>query len=1056
MESRFLSQLRVFISSTFEDLEEERKYLAEAVFPAFTNTALLQGVQFVEIDLRWGVPKDAPIIKSCLKEIERTQPYFIGIIGKSDGTVPKPENFKAEYGIFDDEYNEKIERWIEAGCSITEMEFLYGAIERGDTCKSGFFWLDYCSHTPKQYKMREVLLGKGFNVVPCASIDVLGEKIMSFLKGLLPPSNPSDSKAEELQAIRTAQERIREQLLQFYVHRTDFDFSAISSFLDSDKKLLYVRGCHGAGKSTILARFLKDYQGNDCQKILISHFHRGGYLDDIYFHLLLELEKVQGYTYEDYAEKQGYVSTVSVRERLEKFLSTTSHRKLIFLIDGLEYEGTEVIYNITSLFAPYDNYKLIITDQQDSEDFEENDEPDEDEDEDFEDFFDEDEEDYNLDSDDEDEIIVCYPKELTRAVITQYYRSYGRTIQNDLLGELESIGRSWDFHSLRAILNEIRVFGIHNTLSSLVSDLASCTDEEMYEKIISHWKTLLAPIRENDVLEVLYLSHYGLTENTLRELCHLTQHEWSLIYAVLQPYIIHLGDRICLGNEVFREVIRYSITKEMEYANRCKIIRYFKDKEHSDEKFDEYPYQIAKTVDYLRREAFHHAESDENPYYLEYKEQTYTLLDYLIDLDIFHYAYNHRNQELLRYWGGLEDDDSDYMDFYAYLGDVGYDVLANYLNCPAPKTEGTTRAEVLKEVINFINFSLKPIVCDDYDLIEVNRLLAEGIQEENNNENRITNIQEAEELLARGIALSESFGDPVECLKNAIEKVEPELNELLNFYEMNITINKLKPYWNSDISIDYFNNLLQIPEKLDHVFEIWVRAKTELLYELPEEEEVRSCYDSVISTMDRVSGNLNEEYRTIILIALEFNYGKWFHDKKEDYFEAQDHLHKSFVLRLNSLKGEDRQHVIKGLIKNYHYISSCQCRTGIYDAEKETLYAKVLEEHGPGHVHPSIISQALSNCAASYNDLAKSAGVSQKDKKEYYRKAIKYYAKSLTYLKNDQDLEMSIKIHYNMAYCKDALDEKYEEDLEYILTHAGQVANPDETTQRIMEILGIK
>ena len=99
MKSHLLSQLRVFISSTFEDLEEERKYLAEIVFPAFTAKAMLQGIQFAEIDLRWGVPKDAPVIKSCMKEIERTHPFFIGIFGKSDGTVPKLENFRTEYGV---------------------------------------------------------------------------------------------------------------------------------------------------------------------------------------------------------------------------------------------------------------------------------------------------------------------------------------------------------------------------------------------------------------------------------------------------------------------------------------------------------------------------------------------------------------------------------------------------------------------------------------------------------------------------------------------------------------------------------------------------------------------------------------------------------------------------------------------------------------------------------------------------------------------------------------------------------------------------------------------
>jgi nephrocystin-3 len=48
-------EIRVFLSSTFRDMEFERDYLLQHVFPKFRQDCAERNVGFTEIDLRWGV-----------------------------------------------------------------------------------------------------------------------------------------------------------------------------------------------------------------------------------------------------------------------------------------------------------------------------------------------------------------------------------------------------------------------------------------------------------------------------------------------------------------------------------------------------------------------------------------------------------------------------------------------------------------------------------------------------------------------------------------------------------------------------------------------------------------------------------------------------------------------------------------------------------------------------------------------------------------------------------------------------------------------------------------
>jgi nephrocystin-3 len=77
--------IRVFISSTFSDMQEEREELVKRVFPQLRKLCEQRGVVWGEVDLRWGVTDEekaeGKVLPICLEEIKKCQPYFIATAG---------------------------------------------------------------------------------------------------------------------------------------------------------------------------------------------------------------------------------------------------------------------------------------------------------------------------------------------------------------------------------------------------------------------------------------------------------------------------------------------------------------------------------------------------------------------------------------------------------------------------------------------------------------------------------------------------------------------------------------------------------------------------------------------------------------------------------------------------------------------------------------------------------------------------------------------------------------------------------------------------------------
>ena len=96
---------RVFVSSTFKDLDAERNVLQEQVFPQLKEFCRSRGHRFQDIDLRWGVSEEASLdqqaLNICLAEIERCReitprPNFIVLLGNRYGWLAPPPQIPAE------------------------------------------------------------------------------------------------------------------------------------------------------------------------------------------------------------------------------------------------------------------------------------------------------------------------------------------------------------------------------------------------------------------------------------------------------------------------------------------------------------------------------------------------------------------------------------------------------------------------------------------------------------------------------------------------------------------------------------------------------------------------------------------------------------------------------------------------------------------------------------------------------------------------------------------------------------------------------------------------
>ncbi len=294
------NELRVFISSTFRDLQEEREHLVKKVFPEIRAVCRQRGVTFTEIDLRWGLTDEqaalGTVIRTCLEEVDKCRPYFIGLIGSRYGWVPELHEV-----LMDPELLAKypfVEELAIEGASVTEMEFVHGVLNAADRQGSFFYHRqenDTEAERPEQVRsLVERARSSGHRVREFAEIEHLGRFVREDLLELIDRSWPAEEAPSELELERRAHAAFAASRVRAYIPQPAA-LSEFSLWITEGTTPLVVHGESGLGKSSLVAYLAEYFRRKHPSALVVEHYvgasDRGGTSDAVMRHLLAELRE---------------------------------------------------------------------------------------------------------------------------------------------------------------------------------------------------------------------------------------------------------------------------------------------------------------------------------------------------------------------------------------------------------------------------------------------------------------------------------------------------------------------------------------------------------------------------------------------------------------------------------------------------------------------------------------------------------------------------------------------------------------------------------------------
>ena len=296
--------IRVFVSSTFRDMQAERDELVKFIFPQLRKLCEQRGVGWGYVDLRWGITekqqREGEVLPICLKEIQRCRPYFIGVLGERYGSLP------------DTISSELIERepWLKeySDHSVTELEILHGVLNDPRMAEHAFFYFrdpGYLNTLPPEQKsaflesdlaeeiekvgleeahrrteqrkqklvdLKERIRNSGFPVAEnYPNPKEFGQTVLQDLTAVINELYPEGSQPDPLDREAAEHEIFAQSRVQLYIGRQSY-FDQLDTHARSDGQPLVILGESGSGKSALLANWAMRYRTEHPDELVLMHF----------------------------------------------------------------------------------------------------------------------------------------------------------------------------------------------------------------------------------------------------------------------------------------------------------------------------------------------------------------------------------------------------------------------------------------------------------------------------------------------------------------------------------------------------------------------------------------------------------------------------------------------------------------------------------------------------------------------------------------------------------------------------------------------------------------
>lgn len=350
-------KVRVFISSTFSDMQGERDVVVHSVFPRLREEFGRRLVDVTEVDLRWGIPEeqldDCGILEICIDEVLHCAPFFVGIVGNRYGTIASNASVKS----LPEKLRNALGDDIPDEISITELEMRAGVFVPGNSAFSCFFLKNDVSgvaSAPPTVKKLVSTICEKYETRPYSNLADFEKSLYESLKGCIdkvfparrdPPYGDSHY-FEHLKILKTLATR----------------YASDEAFISEVERRLEVQGgvClvgeKGIGKSSCLGWIAKR-AGIDRDENVFFHFTSAGNgnsrIEDVFHRLRLYLQSLCGFTSGAEDDHDAVVDIVS---------NALNGRRVTVFVDAVErLSDPMAIYKLFALRQMNRNIRVMCS-----------------------------------------------------------------------------------------------------------------------------------------------------------------------------------------------------------------------------------------------------------------------------------------------------------------------------------------------------------------------------------------------------------------------------------------------------------------------------------------------------------------------------------------------------------------------------------------------------------------------------------------------------------------------------------------------------------------------
>jgi tetratricopeptide (TPR) repeat protein len=626
-----ISEMRVFLSSTFTDLQPEREHLIKKIFPEFRALCRERGVEFTEIDLRWGVTEEesrtGKTISICLEEIDKCRPYFLGIMGSHYGWRPELPDIEKDPELL--ELYPWIRELVIKNKSITELEFTYGVLN-AETTDSTFIYEqnsegriaadDRAPFDDLKDRLRAIgLLSGSFN-----SPEELGESVLNDLTGILDRDFPVKKEQTAAERERHPHEAFAHNRTHSYIADPEY-YELFASFVDADTAPLILWGRSGYGKSALMAYLTSHYRRHYPDAFIIRHFTGASAgassSDEVLRHIMIEIK--ERYAIEDVIPTENLQDEISAW-----FAKIPDGEKLVLAIDAVNQLtgiGPEMHW-LPEFIPPHVRLVISTTPETPLDELRKR----------------------NWQSLE----IKPLSAEQRKRITHQFLEHYHKHLSPD---QLELIAEETKLESplfLRTLLEELRIFGMYAALDlHLANYLSSESEAELFQKVLARMEHDHGEETVRMIMSAIWASRYGLSETELLGVTGFSRLTLSQFLGTLEFHLLQRSRLFTFFHTYLRSAVesRYLASDERKRAAHRRIAEYFSHEAYTKRRRDEEPWQWQEADE---GEAFKKCITD------------IPMLEMLLEED--------RRQELIGYWVELQKHDD--------LGQTYHTAIAEFQN----------------------------------------------------------------------------------------------------------------------------------------------------------------------------------------------------------------------------------------------------------------------------------------------------------------------------------------------------------------------------------------